>query len=861
MRFYWMYPARTFARERTQSLLAVLCIAIGVMAFVALQLAGAMVNTSLTGDIRALNGGDLDMSYPRLPAAQLAYFAQLQAQGQISAYTAVVSDNGSAVGAHPLARIDRIQAVDPARFPLAGAPVFAEPGPRSLASALTGSSAVLTADLAHQLGVHTGDSITLTLADGNPAQFHIGGVIRNAGLFQEPQILIAFTTYLGLRRANAPPLSYYNVYVNTPGDRATDIAALARQVQAQFPQGVTITAAGLLASNQQEANSIQSFLRVIALVALLIGGLGVANTLRALLRRRAGEIAILKTLGYTQPQLYLLFAVEALLYGLAGGAMGALAGIGASMALRDAIASAFTLTLTPAIDPLTVVEGVAVGGATALIFGLAPIARASQIRPIAILRGLPEGARAASWVMEALLLAPLGLLFYALAFTILGDPLLALAVTGGAGVVTGLLALILTPLNALASRAPVLGLGPRVWREQIKLALRNLGRQRGRVVTTQIASFTGVFAIGVILVLGQGLHAQYSQPSNAIDAFVGVTTTAFAPTVEAQLHQSAGVTRIESYPTAGVQIIAHNGAPLQNSGSGSGLGKIEGYNLAHGQVPTPPDITLESGRLLTSADAGTTNVDVNRGEFDRSLNLALGDTLTVQFTTKFNGTPAGAATATLTVVGFVTNTTLFSSYGGDILADSSIATRLAGDHTQVDILLHVDPSRANTLLSGIVEMYPSQVWVHNLGDVAAEEGAFFNSVILALEAIVLPALLAALLIAANTVALALLERRREIGILKAVGYTSRSALAGIVIEQGVAGLIAALLASVAIPAVAFAALGLVVGGKSASSVSVSASAGLMVALVAISVTVLMLVAAFVAWSATRVRPLEVLRYE
>jgi ABC-type lipoprotein release transport system permease subunit len=244
------------------------------------------------------------------------------------------------------------------------------------------------------------------------------------------------------------------------------------------------------------------------------------------------------------------------------------------------------------------------------------------------------------------------------------------------------------------------------------------------------------------------------------------------------------------------------------------------------------------------------------------MSLALGDTLTVQYTTKFYGTPAGSPTATLNVVGFFSNTTLFASYAGNILADSHIAEQLAGGQTQVDILLHVDPQQANSLLAQMVDLYPSHVWVHNLGDVVAEEQGLFSNLVLALEVITLPALLAALLIAANSVALTLLERRRDLAILKAVGYTSRATLAGIIIEQGVAGLIASLLGVIAAPVVANAALLFVLGGpKNADAVGASPSVGLMLAVVGASVAILALVTAGVAWSATRVRPLEVLRYE
>jgi putative ABC transport system permease protein len=100
-RMYWTSATRQLSRGGQRTLLAVLCIAVGVLAIVSLQLVGNMVNTSLTGNIRDLNGGDLVFTDFRLTADQLAYFDHLRSQGTISSYTAVASTQGSAVGAHP----------------------------------------------------------------------------------------------------------------------------------------------------------------------------------------------------------------------------------------------------------------------------------------------------------------------------------------------------------------------------------------------------------------------------------------------------------------------------------------------------------------------------------------------------------------------------------------------------------------------------------------------------------------------------------------------------------------------------------------------------------------------------------------
>src|SRR5205085_8376282 len=132
------------------------------------------------------------------------------------------------------------------------------------------------------------------------------------------------------------------------------------------------------------------FLVIVGLLALLIGGVGIVNTMQVLLARRNVEIAMLKTAGYRRRDLYLLFGLEAALLGLFGGVIGAAAGIGVAAGIRSLFERAFRLTLAYKLDPGIVAGGVAVGLATALIFGLLPIVRAAEIRPTAVLRELPE---------------------------------------------------------------------------------------------------------------------------------------------------------------------------------------------------------------------------------------------------------------------------------------------------------------------------------------------------------------------------------------------------------------------------------------------------------------------------------------
>jgi ABC-type antimicrobial peptide transport system permease subunit len=130
-----------------------------------------------------------------------------------------------------------------------------------------------------------------------------------------------------------------------------------------------------------------------------------------------------------------------------------------------------------------------------------------------------------------------------------------------------------------------------------------------------------------------------------------------------------------------------------------------------------------------------------------------------------------------------------------------------------------------------------------------------NNLIIMLTAIASLAMIAGIIIIANAVALAMLERRRELGILKSVGFTSRSVLGEVLLENGMVGFTGALLAMLLVT------LATTILSKAVFNSPFGVATPLVLGIVLATAAVCMAVAGFVAWGATRVRPLEVLRYE
>ncbi|HEX9037189.1 MAG TPA: FtsX-like permease family protein [Ktedonobacterales bacterium] len=901
---YWTYATRSQLRGGQRSLLAVFCIAIGVASVVALQLVSNAINLGLTSNVRLLNGGDLAITDTVAPLTgeQLSYFDQLKSDGTLTGYTAVDAVSGEFhVRAGKASRFFQVNAVDPETFPLADAPTFTDGASRSLSSLLTGDQVVITTGMAQALGLRVGDAEQLYTNDGRSLPVTIAGIIQSKGFFNGSLLLVNIARMAAQPSLDGQSLAYSAVYADVPEHSDANATAAEKLIQARFPLASQQTAQQAQASNAKQVQQIQYFLQMVALLALLIGGVGIVNTMQVLLRRRRIEIATLKTVGYRRGDLYAMFGLEAGLVGLLGGVIGAAAGVGGGLLVKPVIEASLQVALPAAIDPWMVGSGLAVGFVTALIFGLLPIIQAAQVRPQAVLRETPERAGWQGAVLTALLLALFVVMFFALALAILRDPrLTALAVGSAAGVlaVLGLLfggvvwvisrfpvlermrwwyvALVIVALaasGALLMAVPAFGalclvvtllaaalvVMPKSWKVNVKLALRSIGRQKARTVTTLLALYIGVFAIALILVLGQNISVainSYLLSGNALNAEV-IASSADRAAVEAQLARTSGIQNQTEVPFTRFAPVAVNGQPIAlfiEAATASGtysasdvagvMNGAQGYDLAGGATLDLTDTPISSGRSLNAGDAGMLNALLPLAASQAPNNLKLGDSISV-------ASRARATPITFTIIGFYNSKI---PQFGPMLVDSAAVDTLSGGKPEYGFRMRLDPTETDAKLAAIQSAIPNAV-TYNFSDFADQYATLLNNLIDVLIAVTSLAMLASVIIIANTVGLTMLERRREIGILKAVGYTSRAVLGEVIVENGVIGFTGAFLALALVMVAA------TILGKTAFDLTIVVPTPIVLGVAAATVIVCVVVAALVAWQSTRVRPVEVLRYE
>lgn len=907
---YLRYTVRSLARGGRRTLLAGFCVGVGVMAIVGLQLAASMVNASLTANVRQANGGDVSVVSVAVPfpSTELRTFRQLRSSGQILRYTAVREYSSTLIRKGGQGVSATVDAVSPGNFPLVGG-IRLRPGARGGFHQLisTPGTMVLSASIESLLGAKVGSLVRINLATAShPVYWRVGGVVQGnlpAGMDQD--LVVSGATLRAATSAKAT-VDYGEIYATTRSAAAA--SRVARQLNSQLPLATVSTVKQALNSDKKASQQLTQFLSVAGLAALLIGGIGIVNTMQVSLARRRLEIAMLKTTGFRRRDLYLLFGLEAALLGLVGGVGGALVGVGLSDGVRVLLEGVANVVINFTLSWEIVLAGVGIGVATACIFALLPIVRLSRVRPAAVLRDTPAEITAGVVGSSALLLALVALLFWLLASAILGSAGLALGLVVGTGVALALLTVIFSQALRVLGRLPVperfstghvllvsavlvasiavttvsslRAVGallilaslmgylvvafPRPAKAVVRMALRNSARTRTRTAATSVSLFVGVFAVGLILILGSDIRTD-------LDSIITQSTTynviAVAPgQTSAQLRAAAAhlhSTSQLSTSAAAAQPVSLNGQPLTEV-----LGRlsranrselafltsgIQGFSVGSGSLP---DVTINSGRQLRASDAGSGGILLSNALARSPYDLKPGDTLTLVDPLGSHPTPVA-----LRVVGLYSATAAGSKRGisvsttvAPILATSATAAAVGGSDLRQVLELKFPPKLADTAATRLRNADHS-AQVVSLADFTLIIDQFLNNAILFLTAIASLALLAGIVIIANSVALALLERRREIGILKAVGQGSGEVYAQVLTETGV---VAGLGATGGMVAIALVLLPL---GRLVIKINLGIPTPLAFALVLGAIAVAVATAAIVAWGPVRVRPLEVLRYE
>lgn len=749
--------------------IALLCIIFGVMSLTAMN----MLSDSIMGAIllrgQAILGGDVLASYsgtPTLSPEKLALLPDLQNRGILTAWTieeknrdiAFRQPSGQGTLVVPMSGIG----IDPQIYPLVGSLKVAAPKNTALPDLLREKTDLLiTRDLVEEKGIDLGDTLLVSdLNHGTPVTMTVRGIINDTPDHEGSRLY--YTHEAALALAGLTELTGSRVQMTAPDPGV---------VQAALGDEWWVMLASDWDENRGDSQRyIEICLRGAGIMGLLVGGIGVANTMLVLLRRRMGEMAILKTVGYSQADLNRVFLLEAAVLGLLGSGIGLLLAVLISSSLGSLFGHMTRLLLEPPLSPSLLISGGIIGLATTLIFAGLAVVLAGEAQPSALLRGEVVSVQRAPWLKVLLTAAGLAAVFTVITSLVMGslwNGLIIMAVALGGLLVLG--GCLNAAVWAMVHLLPTWGL------PALRLVKQHL-RQRGVSLTfSMIAMFAGVVPLAfgaVILNDGQReLAIRVKNPTGAnmvILAAVGEETGLLQALEQAGLNQPTLETRAalrkvewleapaqtaESRVDLPVELISLD-APLSLKLTGAPWGSV-----ANGvYVPGYYDIPAGSQLLLTGPDGGTHTVMVV-GSYEQE---------------EYNG---------------------FKYYNG-ILIGAEAGRALFTPET-LTAYVNVPQNQLAQSIERIGAALP-QVTVIDLYAYLMRETSVYSDLFLFAAAMAGLALLAGGLLLANTLSLAMLDRRYEIGVLKAVGYTRRHILVSMIAEYSLVGLLVSSLSLLAV---------------------------------------------------------------
>jgi putative ABC transport system permease protein len=559
------------------------------------------------------------------------------------------------------------------------------------------------------------------------------------------------------------------------------------QAAIRTPGVQVVSGQAVVAEGQQSIHQALSFvgvfLLVFAFVALFTGSFVIFNTFSIVVAQRLRELALLRAIGASRRQVMASVLGESVIIGVLASAAGLGAGIALAVVLKAGLAAlGFDLPATGlVVSPRTVLVSLAAGVVVTVVSAVSPARRAARIPPVAALQDVAAEPRQPS-VMRAVR----GAILVAGGAAALGDGLAGpeLAGPGLAGVAGNRVTLVGAGAVAVFTGIAILGpfgargisrlLGtPLAMRGTTgKLGRQNAMRNPARTAVTAAALMVGVTLVSLTAIIASSVKASVS---TIIDSAVRADFVVSSGTA---LGGSSGFSpRLERSLAALWQVSA-------TAGVRSGVAKI--YGKVTPVVATDPvqaaplfNLGVTRGRLADMTSAG---IAVST-QVAASQHLTIGSPVTVTFAS------TGSKAYTVQVIYSVRD------LAGDYILTLAAATANFPQALDLDVFVKLAPGvsakAGHQAIGQVLAAYPNATLMDQV-QYKARQTRQVNQMLNLVYGLLALAVIIALIGIANTLALSVYERTRELGVLRAVGTTRRQLRAIVRAESLIISLFGAL---------------------------------------------------------------------
>jgi putative ABC transport system permease protein len=591
---------------------------------------------------------------------------------------------------------------------------------------------------------------------------------------------------------------------------------------------------------------LQTILLVFGYVAVLVGAFIIFNTFSITVAQRVSEFGVLRTLGASRRQILTSVLLEAAAIGLLGGVVGLLGGYAVAAGLRE-LFSAIGADLPATglvMEGRTVIVSLVVAFLVTFVSALVPAWRSTRVPPIAALHAFtPTTSRRRRIV----------LLVVAAALTAVGVTFVVAGLAGGGGIGAraarigggGIAVVVAVSLFSPALVRPLAEVAgrPLEWVRGLtgRLARENAKRNPGRTAVTAAALMIALALVTFITVFAAGLKSSVAQviDENFAGGLVIENSDGFSPIPAGAAFAAArvpGVKGVATIRTAEAKVVGGGGGSVLVNGATPNI--EEGVEIEWVQGGPGKLRHLRDGEAIVSDD------------FANEHGLVVGD--------KFGLLSQSEVRPTFTVAGeFESKANIF----GDVLVTQQVMTdafKQRQDTTDFVILEpSADPEKVQALLTvGAERAFPTAE-VLNQGELREEREKQIDGIVRLFYLLLGLAVFISLIGVANTLALSIYERTRELGMLRAIGMSRRQVRSMIRYEAVITALIGAILGLVL--GVVFAAL--IAQPLKSEGFTLSYPVGTLIGILVLAALAGVLAAIVPARRASRLDVLESLQYE
>ncbi|HEX5761984.1 MAG TPA: FtsX-like permease family protein [Solirubrobacterales bacterium] len=648
------------------------------------------------------------------------------------------------------------------------------------------SEATLDRSAAEEAGLGIGDTLRLASVERVAAY-------RIVGLTQLGEASWGGASVAGLILSEAQRITdkrdEYDQILIAAADGVSE-AALARDVRRAVPGSVRVeTAKQNSERNSDQIRSDLGFLRiallVFAFVALFVGAFLIFNTFSITVAQRIREFGMLRTLGAGRRQILGSVVVEALTIGVIGALLGLVGGYAIAVGLNALfVAIGIDLPTTGLVTKdRTIVASLAIGIGVTLVSSFVPALSATRVPPIAALQNLklPRSRRRGivnAAVAVLLGLAGLGMVLAGLFGGADGGSAAQLIGGGAVAVLLGVSLFsprLVRPLASFAGRPLEL-----LRRLTGRLARENTQRNPARTAVTAAALMIGLAVVAFVTVFAAGIK---SSIATAVDeSFQGELVlqnsdgfTPISPRAAGVARQVPGVELVSAMRATEAKLLSGNGGDLRVSALDRDAGAVVDIDWTEGDPGTLRRLGDEEVIVDKSLASGN--------------GFEVGDE--VRFLTQVGAKPR------LRVVGeYEDKAELF---GGAIVSQRLMASAFDQSDDVIDFVKlapGADGTEVQARLVKAMERDFPVVEVRNQQELKENQEEQINQLLGLIYALLALAVIVSLFGIANTLALSIHERTRELGMLRAIGMSRRQVRTMIRYEAVITALIGALLGMV-----------------------------------------------------------------